>query len=177
MQCNSESPNLLELVEKIHDDTTEIPCLFKSKTPCTKNAGGFGYCTLHLTTKKGKELQTLWSTAFDMLEAPEEEDSKTDTKKEDESAEGEYVEMTSESESDEDLKKYNIKRKGPNNFQVPLKKTSEGLYVHKATGLVFNTGTGYCYGTLSEDGKRVYNLTEKDIEFCKKYFIKYRSPF
>lgn len=191
-KCTSESDNLLEIVEFLVENKNPVDCVFKSKTPCVKKSTTpFGFCSLHASTKKGKELTTLWSSSLELLEGegssekPAEQSDEPAEESEEESLEkqkeGKYVEMESDESSikieQDELKKYNITKKSPNHYQLPLKKTETGLFVHKASGLVFNVGTGYTYGTIAPDGVKVFNLTESDIEFCKKYYIKYRSPF
>lgn len=187
-KCTSESDNLLEIVEFLLENENPVDCVFKSKTPCVKKSTTpFGFCSLHASTKKGKELTSLWTSSLELLEGegssekPVEDSEESSEKSSEKQKEGEYVEMESEESSikieQDELKKFNITKKSPNHYQLPLKKTETGLFVHKASGLVFNVGTGYAYGTLAPDGVKVFNLTESDIEFCKKYYIKYRSPF
>ena len=89
----------------------------------------------------------------------------------------EYVppEDTSDAHDESGYNDDGVKHVGPGKYELALRKNKFGQYVHTKSGLVFNTSTGHALGTVAPEG-RMYALMENDIEFCRKYNVKFKIP-
>lgn len=68
-----------------------------------------------------------------------------------------------------------VLRKIQQNIQtIHIRRNMYGNYVHEPTGLVFDKDEKIVYG--KQDGSEIKDLTDEDIEQCKKYKFVWRIP-
>lgn len=58
---------------------------------------------------------------------------------------------------------------------IPVRRNNFGNFVHPESGIVFDRATYTAIGKQEDDGK-VSDLTDEDIETCKRYKFKYNIP-